>query len=294
MKVPLMLLPLEDGARLAKRWSAVTGVIVKAYPRIRIDLVESELGVNAEGYVGASIFSSILTGAIMAGLIFLVLLALRAELSKALLLSLMPGAATTLLFAIILLIYPGIIAGKKAEDIDKDLVFALKDMLLEVSSGASVYSALVEVSRSGYGSVSVEFEKVVKKVNVGIPVEDALGELALKTKSEHLRSSIWQIVNAIKSGSSTEGVLRELVKEMTVERRTKIKSYAQELNVMVLAYMLFAVVIPTIATTVVIILGPFLGVDVGPRVFYIILPVCFFIQLALVELVKSRRPQVYL
>ena len=91
-----------------------------------------------------------------------------------------------------------------------------------------------------------------------------------------------------------EGVLREMVKDLTVDRKNRIRNYANELNLMVLVYMLFAVVIPTIATTLVIVLGPFMGVNMGPRVFYIILPVCFFVQVALMEFVKSRRPVVYI
>lgn len=289
-----MILPLEAGVRLTRRLRGFSRMLANAYPQLKIDLMEAYPEIEAEEYVGAALASSVFTGLFMATMISALLYAFRSELTRTLLYSAAAGIVVALVFFAILLIYPGILAGKKAEDIDRDLVFALKEMLLEVSSGSSMYSALVEVSKSGYGNVSVEFEKVVKKVNVGVPVEDALGELALKTKSEHLRNSIWQIVNAIKSGSSTEGVLRELVKDMTSDRRVKIRSYAQELNVMVLAYMLFAVVIPTIATTVVIILGPFMGLSPGPRIFYIILPLCFFIQIALMELIKSRRPVVYI
>jgi len=289
-----MIIPLEDGVRITRRWRGIIGGLVKLYPKLRIELVETDLNVEPEEYLGASIVSSAFTGLLIGVLVFTLLSALKVGLNRALSLSLMPAVLVGGLFAMILILYPGILAGKKAEKIDRDLVFALKDMLLEVSSGSSMYSALVSVANSGYGSVSSEFQKVVKKVNVGVPVEDALGDLALKTKSEHLKNSVWQIVNALKSGSSTEGVLRELVKDMTSDRKTKIRSYAQELNVMVLVYMLFAVVVPTIATTVVIVLGPFIGMDMGPRIFYIILPVCFFVQFALMEFIKSRRPVVYI
>ncbi|MFC2163272.1 type II secretion system F family protein [Candidatus Altiarchaeota archaeon] len=293
MRIPLMILPLRQGIRLTDRWRGIWHKILKLLPKIRKDMVEADLDLDPEEYIGASILSAVLTG-LTAFIIFYALLALLgADEGKILLTSVLTGGSIFLLFIVALLTYPGIIAGKKAETIDKDLVFALKDMLLEVSSGASAYSALAEVANSGYGLLSEEIETVVKKANVGVPVEEALEELALKTRSEHLKSSIWQIVNALKSGSSLEGILRELVKDLTFEQKIKIRNYAQELNVMILAYMLFAVVIPTIATTIIIILGPFMGVSMGPRIFYIIIPVCFFMQIALMEFIKSRRPVTY-
>ncbi|MFH1055377.1 MAG: type II secretion system F family protein [Candidatus Altiarchaeota archaeon] len=292
--VPLMIIPLENAITLTRGWRGFTSKLVKLYPGIRVDLAETNLEVEADEYVAASILCSIVTGALTAILISAVLVMLKADTQRTVSLSVITGSLIAVLFALVLLSYPRILAGEKAELMERDLIYALKDMLLEVSSGASIYSALSGVAESGYGEVSKEFSKVIGKVNVGVPVEEALRDLAVKTKSEHLKNSVWQIVNSMRSGSSVEGVLRELVKDMTQDRKNKIRNYAQELNLMVLIYMLFAVVIPTIATTLVIVLGPFMGVDLGPRVFYMILPVCFSIQLALMEIIKSRRPVVYI
>ncbi len=293
MEVPLMLIPLRVGIRLTSKWNNLWHKLMAVYPKLRIDLMETDLDVGAEDYVGASILSALFTALLVGGLIYTLMTAVGTEQQKVISMTLMVFTLILGLFLFVLLSYPGILAGKKAEQIDRDLVFALKDMLLEVSSGASAYTALTEVAHSGYGSISHEIAKVVKKANVGVPVEDALEELAIHTRSEHLKNSVWQIINALKSGSSLEGILRELVKDLTMEQKMKIRNYAQELNVMVLIYMLFAVVMPTIATTLIIVLGPFLGVELGPKIFYIMIPVCFFVQIALMEFIKSRRPVVY-
>jgi len=288
-----MLIPLRVGIRLTSKWNNLWHKLMAVYPKLRIDLMETDLDVGAEDYVGASILSALFTALLVGGLIYTLMTAVGTEQQKVISMTLMVFTLILGLFLFVLLSYPGILAGKKAEQIDRDLVFALKDMLLEVSSGASAYTALTEVAHSGYGSISHEIAKVVKKANVGVPVEDALEELAIHTRSEHLKNSVWQIINALKSGSSLEGILRELVKDLTMEQKMKIRNYAQELNVMVLIYMLFAVVMPTIATTLIIVLGPFLGVELGPKIFYIMIPVCFFVQIALMEFIKSRRPVVY-
>ena len=86
-----------------------------------------------------------------------------------------------------LLRYPRILSGKTAELIDKHLVFALKDLLLQINSGVTLYNGLVNVVKEGYGQASKELEKVAKDVSCGIPIDKALEKMALQTKSEFLR-----------------------------------------------------------------------------------------------------------
>ncbi len=293
-KVPLMLVPLDQAKEITASLRGLTGKLAKIMPSLHRDLAEAELKVKPDEYIGASILSATVMAVFITVLMIVLLIAVKAELQKAITMSAMSGTMVFMLFFMVLLIYPSVLSGKKAELMERDLIYALKDMLLEVSSGASIYLALNGVANSGYGEVSKEFKKIVGDSNVGIPVEDAMEQLALKTKSEHLRNSLWQIVNSMRSGSSIEGILRELTRDLTQERKNKIRSYAQELNIMILMYLLFAVVVPTIATTLIIVLGPFLGVSVGDKAFLIILPVCFFIQLSLMEFIKSRRPVVYI
>jgi archaeal flagellar protein FlaJ len=293
-KVPLMILPVDYAVRLTGKWRGLFGQFTRIYPNIRVDLAETGLNIEADEYVGASAASSILTGLLFTALLAVVLYALQADPARIIWLSTLSGSTITALFFLALIAYPSILAGKRAELLERDLIYALKDMLLEISSGASIYSAINGVSESEYGEVSREFGRIVGKVNVGIPVEDGLRDLAVQSKSERLRNSIWQIVNSLKSGSSMEAVLRDMVKDLTHERKNRIRTYAQELNILVLVYMLFAVVIPTIATTLIIVLGPFVGMDAGPRLFYLILPACFFTQIILMEYIKSRRPVVYI
>ena len=289
-----MLVPLDQAKEITASLRGLTGKLAKIMPSLHRDLAEAELKVKPDEYIGASILSATVMAVFITVLMIVLLIAVKAELQKAITMSAMSGTMVFMLFFMVLLIYPSVLSGKKAELMERDLIYALKDMLLEVSSGASIYLALNGVANSGYGEVSKEFKKIVGDSNVGIPVEDAMEQLALKTKSEHLRNSLWQIVNSMRSGSSIEGILRELTRDLTQERKNKIRSYAQELNIMILMYLLFAVVVPTIATTLIIVLGPFLGVSVGDKAFLIILPVCFFIQLSLMEFIKSRRPVVYI
>jgi len=294
MRIPLMIISVEHVKPVTHRLKGVGGVLAGIFPRLRVDLVEIESGIEADEYIALSLLSAFLYALGGFSLFSIVLYALGAALESILIPALFSGLIIFILFFFVLLFYPSILAGKKAEQIEKDLIFALKNMLLEISSGATVYRAMVEVSRAGYGQVSKELEKVVKMVNTGTPVDTALEELALRTTSGHFRKSIWQIVNALKVGSNIENSLRELIKGLVQEQRAKITNYTQELNMVVLIYMMFAVVVPTIMITLLIVICPFMGLGLGHEAFYVVLIISFFVQIALLEFIKSRRPIVYL
>jgi pilus assembly protein TadC len=194
---------------------------------------------------------------------------------------------------IVLLRYPKIIAGKEGEQIDKDLVYALKDVLLSISSGLSMFTALNFVAGGSYGYVSKDIKRVVNRVNTGVPLEDALEELAISTPSEHFQSALWQIINTSKSGADVEGVLRSLIANLVAEQKSDIQKYSHELNVLTLIYMLAAVTIPTIITTLMIILNAFTAAGINEFTLIILISLSFFIQIAIVGFVKSRRPVVH-
>jgi len=214
------------------------------------------------------------------------------ELSNSLLFGLSAGFGIFFLIFIVLQYFPRIISGKKAEQIDKNLVFCLKDLLLHVTSGTSLYNAFVNVSKSGYGDVAKEFGKVSKKVNSGTPMSKALERLAFKSKSQYLKRASWQLINTIKAGASVELAIESIIKDLILEQREKIKAYGHELNLWGLIYLLFAVAIPTIGSTMLIILSSFGGLGLTQTTFVMFMVFCFIIQTILIGFIKSRRPLV--
>jgi len=289
-----MLIP-KRSVIIVEKLRGFTKILASFLPGLRISLIEIDKDIDVDEYIALSIISALVYGLLLFLLIFGLLFLLGGVIDGAISMALMVGFVIYTLFFLLFLLYPSILAGKKAEQIEKDLIFALKDILLNVNSGATIYGALVEIARSEYGMVSTEIGNVVRRVNTGVSLEDALEGLALKTTSEHFKNSIWQLVNTLRAGSDMEDALRELVRNMNLEQRTRIRNYAQELNVMVLIYMLFAVVIPTIAVTLLIIIGPFLNIGMGlDLIFYLIILMSFMIQIILIEFIKSRRPVVNL
>ena len=148
------------------------------------------------------------------------------------------------------------------------------------------------VSKAGYGEASKEFEQLAQFINTGMSVDKALERLALHTKSDFLKRTAWQLNNAIIAGASLQGALQALVDDLTLDQKDKIRNYSQELNLWILLYMLFAVAVPTIGATMLVILSSFAGFGIEQNMFVAFIIICLIIQGMLIGFVKTRRPVV--
>lgn len=286
-----MFLPEAASKSLSKIFLGISSKIAKLYPGMKYDLEKTDLAYKEEEYIAATLLHSFLIFLLFFVLFFILLNKVQLkELNISLIQSIGYSLIIFFLILIALLRYPKIMAGKKAEQVDKHLVFALKDLFLQISSGVSLYNSLVNVAKSEYGIVSEEFRKVARAVNTGMPMTTALEKMATASSSEFLRRTTWQLVNTLKAGASLKGALRSVIDELTADQRNKIRDYAHELNLWSLVYMLFAVAIPTIGATLLVILSSFAGFGVTEGMFIAFIVLCFFVQYVLIGLVKARRP----
>lgn len=290
-KPPLMLLPLNIGKKLGRPFYSLGTIIAKKMPDMHDHLVAADLEMQDFEYIAISIINIIFIFLLFFSLLFVLNYNVQFKpLNEALQQSLLYGLGIGFLIAFALFRYPKILAGKKAEQIEKNLVYALKDLLLQISSDVSLYNGLVNVSKAGYGQVSTEIEKVAQEVNTGIPMSEALERMALRSESDYLKRTTWQLINTLKAGASLKNALRAITTDLTVEQRSKIRDYAHELNLWSLIYMLFAVAVPTIGAVMLVILSSFGGMGVSEGLFVAFVIVCFFIQFVLIGFIKARRP----
>lgn len=201
-----------------------------------------------------------------------------------------PPLATFVLMFFFFIRYPRIVAGKIVEAIDKDLVYALRDLMLQINSGVSLYDAMRNVSRSGYGKVSEEFAKVVQDISTGEAQDVALEKMALRTQSEFLRRTIWQLVTALKAGASLQGALNSILQTLRRYQSQNVKAYTQELNLWILVYIFVSVAIPSLFITLLVILSTFGGVGVNESFIIMLVIGCFIGEFVLMEYIKIRRP----
>jgi flagellar protein FlaJ len=294
-KIPLMIIPLAIAMKISRRLTGLGKRLAGFIPGLKYELRETDIDLTDAEYVAACLVNCFAMLVLFFGLFFALTYLIQAKgLEYSLFLSGLLSAVFFFLFFVVLIRYPGVLAGKKAEQVDKNLIFALKDLSLQISSGVSLYNALVNISKSGYGVVSKELEKVAKSVSTGTPMNAALESMAVESKSEYLRKTIWQLVNTLKAGASLKGALQTIINDLTVDQRTKIRNYAKELNLWSLVYMLFAVAIPTIGSTMLIILSSFAGIGVTKGLFIAFLVGAVVVQYIIIGLIKTRRPVVHL
>ena len=277
--------------KVAKALQSISIHLLKFVPGFKEDIQRTDVEEKPADYISGCLFTAFISGCFFFILLFFLNYFINAKtFSEAFRSSLGIGLGIFFLFSFFLIFYIKILAGKKAEQIEKNLIFSLKDLLLQISSSVSLYDAMVNLSKSKYGQVSKEFDKVVRLINTGMPMEEALNRMAKESKSEYLRRTVWQLINTLKAGASLKTAVQTIIAELTLNQRDKIIAYARELNLWTLLYMLFAVAVPTIGAVMLVILGSFVGFSITKTTFVSFIFICFFVQLSLIGLMKARRP----
>jgi pilus assembly protein TadC len=190
------------------------------------------------------------------------------------------------------LMYPRMYSSRKSKNIEKNLISALQDMLVQLESGVPIYQILVNIASTDYGMVSKEFRKAVKEINSGVPQVEALEHLIKKNDSEYFKRVLWQISNGLRSGSDMSVVIKDSIDNLNKEQSIQIQTYGNKLNPLIMFYMLIAVIIPSLGITFFIILASMIGLS--SLMVKLLLSAAFvfiiLIQIMFLGLIKTRRP----
>jgi len=194
---------------------------------------------------------------------------------------------------IYLLFLPKSRIAKRRNLIDKDLEYMLKDIRIQLSSGVPLFDTMVNVARGQYGECSNIASGIIQEVHSGRAIVEVLDNVGMWSPSEYLRKVLWQIVNAVKSGSDVGHALDAIADDIRADKEAKIKSYGQELNLWSLLYMIGTIVMPSMGVTLLVILSSFFGgAYINESILWIILIGLMLFQTAFLLYVKSRRPNV--
>ena len=180
---------------------------------------------------------------------------------------------------------------KRERDIDKEVLFAGRYILVKMESGTPLLNTLEDASKT-YGVSAKYFGEIVDEINTGVPMEIALENARTYNSSAKFKKVLWQIVTALKTGTEVTSVLKSTLKSIASEQAIEIKVYGKKLNSLMLFYMVVACVAPSLGLTMLIIISGFLNLDISNTVLYMILFFMAVIQLAFLVMVKSARPMV--
>jgi pilus assembly protein TadC len=208
---------------------------------------------------------------------------------------------STILFSVIIsffifgymLLLPSTKMKARATLIDRDLEYMLKDMYIQLSSGVPLFDTLVNIARGEYGECTKICEGIIQEVEQGKSMTDVLDDVGMWSPSEYFRKSLWQLVNALKSGSDVANALEVMSNDIRMEKENKIKSYGKELNLYGLIYMMGCVIVPSMGVTLLVILSSFIGGEaINETLFWIIMLGLIIFQFVFITYVKNKRPTI--
>ena len=173
--------------------------------------------------------------------------------------------------------------------IDQEIVFAGRFLIIELQSGVPLYNAFINLSKN-YEVIGLFFNEIVEQVNLGTTMEEALNEATLVTPSPELRKLMWQVLNSMRTGSDIAGSLNAVIDQIVRQQQIAVKEYGRKLNPLAMFYMMIAVIVPSLGTTVLIVLATFIGFSMPLSILLIIAGLVGFIQFMFFAVIKSARP----
>ncbi len=182
---------------------------------------------------------------------------------------------------------------KKQKQINAEIIFAGRFLIIEIESGVPLYDAFRNVSKN-YPAIGQYFNDIITKIDLGTQMEDALNEAVGFTPSPNFRKILWQIINSQKTGADIGQSLKSVVEQITKEQMIEVQEYGRKLNPLAMFYMIIAVILPSIGITMFIVLSSFLNLTLTLPLLITISFFLGFIQFMFLAMIKSSRPAVEL
>ncbi len=287
---PLVAQPVRDteGPQEPSSFRNFFRALASNFPSLKKDLAVADMPYTPAGFVRRSLFTAI---AIAAVLLLITWLAIRQNESAMLFIALLIPVylAASFVYA---MYFPKVKSRMRAKRMEQELVFAGRHMLIELKGGVPLFDAMLGISRD-YGEVSVEFNKVVEKVTLGMPLGVALHDVAESNPSNYFRRVVMQMANSLASGSDVAAALEAALDQISREQAIELKAYGQKLNPIVMFFMIFGIILPSLGVAFLIILVSFLGstVSFGPTALFGMLLVTGLVQFIFLTMVENSRPK---
>jgi flagellar protein FlaJ len=288
-KVTPVALPVRESRKGAKPLRVVSEWLMPYYPNMRKKLLMAGMDKPPEDFLDGVVISTFLFTIVLAVATAVFLSSMQVELFW-----LIPLFFVYLLMAFqYFMLYPDVKITKRKKDIDYELVFAGRHLLIALKSGMPLFDSLVGVSK-GYGAVSEEFNRIVEKVTLGVSMTQAIREVIQNCPSNDYNRIMLQIANSISSGSDVADSLEVVLNQVFREQVIALKAYGQKLNPLVMFYMIFGIIFPSLGLAFAVILFSLLGAGrfgITASLLLLVFVSIAIIQFLFLAMVESSRPK---
>lgn len=269
--------------------ASIAAYLLRHRPTLKGDLRRARMAIDPEQFVARSLRLAIMIGFAAAALVFFFLS--KSGVSPLLVI----GAGLLGGFAgyWYLMKTPLLRAAKIATDIDREVLFAGRFLMIKLNSGTPLVNAIFEASKSK-GVAGTYFAEIVRDIELGTPLEEAIERAMQNSPSKHWRRVLFQIHNALKLGIDVTNSLESVLQDISNDYLLQIQRYGKKLSTMTLFYLLVAVVFPSLGMTIMTVLVSIAGIPLTGGFFLVILVFLTFVQIIFMQLFTSIRPKVAL
>ncbi len=297
--VPLLPFPYKGIKGACKTLYPMATEIAKFFPSLEEDLKNVDSQLDAKEYISAALFMLMFYFSVISFIV-------GAWAYRSGQISGMDGWVMLLSIAFLVscaffmyaMVFPKWMFSKKKVELERNLLFATRHIMVQTSAGVPLFDALVSASEEygnaemDYGEISKEFNKIVKEVRGGKELTEALEESAVRNPSKYYRRVIWQLSNSQKAGTDVGVSLQVVVDFLSNEQRIMIREYGSQLNPLALFYMLMCIIAPSMGLVFMMIASTLVEIPVNEGTFGAILIGLVVMQVMFIGLIKSRRPKV--
>ncbi|MBU0898483.1 MAG: type II secretion system F family protein [Nanoarchaeota archaeon] len=290
-RLPLLPMSLDKAVSASRHLISLGDMLSSGFHSLAFELEQAGLDYDPREWISIALFAMIFYSGWLFGALFLVLFIAKINILMSFGVSLLVGFSIGITSFAYIVFYPKLYVARKVKEVEKNIPFALRHLLIEVRSGVPLFNALSSIARSNYGRLSLEMQRAVNEINTGKSEIAALEMLARQNPSLYFRRIMWQIVNSLKSGTDIGSTIKEIVNQIGMEQSIEIKEYGAQLNPIALMYMIFAVIFPTLGITFLLVISSFVGLSISLE--WILLGILGFLllfQFMIIGIIKSKRP----
>lgn len=229
-------------------------LIARQFPYLKIQLAQADIELKPEEFIKKILITTLIVSITITIALSMVFYRLNVNL-------LFGIAAFPIIFIGIFYYFINSPKGKSnkiTREIDHEIVYAGRFLLIELSGGVPLFDAIKNIS-SAYPVIGSYFKQIVDKVETGKPIDVAINEVMEITPSANFRKVLFQITSAMKTGGDISRALESITDQIAKEQLIKIKEYGKRLNPMVLFYLLIAVIMPSLGIAILTMLSTFTG-----------------------------------
>lgn len=180
---------------------------------------------------------------------------------------------------------------ERQKEIDKEVLFAGRFLLVKLHSGKPLINALMDASES-YGVANNYFKSIVHEIEIGTTLEDALEKAMKYCPSKKMRTILFQITNALKIGIDVTQTLDATLDQISNDQLIEIQRYGKKLSSVTMFYMLGAIVLPSLGLTMFIVVASMMNLDAGTSLFVVLGIFLLIIEFTFITIFKAIRPNV--